>query len=160
VLDAALHRGSGASDRPPDGGGHYCLLAFETTHNALTARRHLRGLALVTMPVLREISSGCGIALRLPPADMEAAWVLLDRAGMAEGAYRCYRVTHANGGIAVLPLLRGEALLPAAAQANATAPEPAWSQKEGRVDEHERADAPERPHVQGRLSRQTGSGRA
>ncbi len=49
------------------------MLAFASTHAAITAQRALEGrVPFLTMPVLREVSASCGIALRVPPEHLGA----------------------------------------------------------------------------------------
>jgi hypothetical protein len=60
------------------------VFAFATSHAALDAEALLDdlGIGVVPVPVPREVSSGCGIALRLDPADAERAAIYLERAGI------------------------------------------------------------------------------
>lgn len=43
----------------------YLILAFKTTADAMQAEQHLKkSFSITVMPVPREISSGCGLAIR------------------------------------------------------------------------------------------------
>ena len=56
----------------------YYLFTFESTHAAISTHKHLSGtIKAVIMPVLRQISASCGIAVRVDPADLDAALSLL-----------------------------------------------------------------------------------
>lgn len=45
----------------------YFLFTFDSTHFAIKAQKLLKDLQIVLMPTLREISSSCGMALRVLP---------------------------------------------------------------------------------------------
>ena len=48
----------------------YGVITFTSTYGAIYAQKVLRPVAdVLTMPVLREISLGCGIAVRFRPED-------------------------------------------------------------------------------------------
>ncbi len=72
----------------------YYILAFDSTHAALYAQRHLQGrVAASVMPTLRAIQAGCGISLRVEEADLEALKSLLPELGRGE-----WRLYFAEGG--------------------------------------------------------------
>lgn len=72
----------------------YCMISFVSTHAAITAQQLLEGLfPLQTMPVLREVSAGCGIAVRLSPLYLDAARTALAASPLPEGQYAFYGVT-------------------------------------------------------------------
>lgn len=49
----------------------YTYLTFKTVHDALKLEEHLKGLLDYRLvPVPREISTTCGIALRFDPSDL------------------------------------------------------------------------------------------
>lgn len=51
----------------------YFILAFETTADAMQAEQSLKEhFSIAIMPVPREISSGCGLAIRFPDPDETA----------------------------------------------------------------------------------------
>lgn len=51
----------------------YYILAFETTTNAMQAEKLLKDIfKIAIMPVPREISSGCGLAIRFQEPDETA----------------------------------------------------------------------------------------
>lgn len=61
----------------------YYLFAFESTHGAITSKKNLeKEIDLVMMPTLREISSSCGISLRIEPKDLERAKKLMEESGV------------------------------------------------------------------------------
>lgn len=61
----------------------YYLFAFESTHSAITSKKNLeKELELVMMPTLREITSSCGISLRIDPKDVERAKQLMEQSGI------------------------------------------------------------------------------
>lgn len=68
----------------------YLLFVFDSTHDAIRSNRLLAGLKVIVMPVLREISASCGMALRLDETRREEALSLLTRAGVS--GWRLYRV--------------------------------------------------------------------
>ena len=60
----------------------WCHVTFASSSGAIAAQRVLRQVCpAVVMPVLRQVSAGCGIALRLAPEGWEGAvgplWVEL-----------------------------------------------------------------------------------
>ena len=83
----------------------YALVTFASTYGAIRAQEALRpAVKAVTMPVLREISLGCGIALRLAPGDLAAARAALAGCELAPAEYAFYAVTGSG------PALRAEKL--------------------------------------------------
>ena len=83
----------------------YALITFASTYGAIRAQEALRpAVKAVTMPVLREISLGCGIALRLAPGDLGLARTALAACGLEPGEYAFYAVTGSG------PALRAERL--------------------------------------------------
>ena len=76
----------------------YCAAVFVSTHAAITAQRLLKGVCpFLTMPVLREISRGCGISIRFDPGHLAAARAALS--ALPEGQYAFYGNTEGPGGI-------------------------------------------------------------
>ena len=72
----------------------YALITFVSTYAAIYAQKVLRPVAeAMTMPVLREISLGCGIALRLRPGELAAALAALAASELRPGEYAFYGVT-------------------------------------------------------------------
>ena len=83
----------------------YALVTFASTYGAIRAQGALRpAVKAVTMPVRREISLGCGIALRLAPGDLGLARTALAACGLEPGEYAFYAVTGSG------PALRAEKL--------------------------------------------------
>ena len=56
------------------------------------------------MPVLRGISLGCGMALRLHPAHLSAARTALAESGLPRETYAFYRVTGSGSALRAEPL--------------------------------------------------------
>lgn len=72
----------------------YCMLSFRNTHTAITAQRLLACvLPIQTMPVLREVSAGCGIAVRFSPGHLPAARAALSASPLSPDEYALYGVT-------------------------------------------------------------------
>ncbi|MBO8158349.1 DUF3343 domain-containing protein [Thermosyntropha sp.] len=51
----------------------YCLLTFNTTSHALKAEKVLKSMEaeFLVVPTLREISSSCGLSVKVSPENME-----------------------------------------------------------------------------------------
>ena len=68
----------------------YGVITFTSTYGAIYAQKVLRPVAdVLTMPVLREISLGCGIAVRFRPEDgaaVRAALAASQRVGLSSRA--------------------------------------------------------------------------
>ena len=83
----------------------YCLITFSSSSGAIQAQRVLKGqVSFQTMPVLREISASCGIALRLPPEGAETARTLLSTSELRREEYTFYAVTGQGPSLAAVPL--------------------------------------------------------
>ncbi len=69
----------------------YCAITFPSTHSALQAEKELQGvsaLPFLIMPVPGTISSGCGLAIKVFPADYSKAVGILEEAGITiSGVY-------------------------------------------------------------------------
>ncbi|MDO5695579.1 MAG: DUF3343 domain-containing protein [Eubacteriales bacterium] len=77
----------------------YYLMTFENTHTAIQTKKTLKvHLPLRTVPVLREISASCGIALRIEPAYFERLSDFLRTSGLAPAHYALYAVETATTG--------------------------------------------------------------
>ena len=71
----------------------YAVIVFSSTFGAIRAQKALEdAVPFQVMPVLREISAGCGISLRLAPADVDAARALLMVTELSLDEYAFYRV--------------------------------------------------------------------
>lgn len=69
----------------------WCHVTFSSTSGAIAAQRLLKGVCpAVVMPVLRQVSAGCGIALRLAPEDGERARQALEKAGLEAQFYAVF----------------------------------------------------------------------
>lgn len=69
----------------------HCLITFASTQGAMMAQRALNGVCpYVVMPVPRTISTGCGIALRLPPEALAEARSVLSGTSLPQGTYAFY----------------------------------------------------------------------
>ena len=72
----------------------YGVITFTSTYGAIYAQKVLRGVAdVLTMPVLREISLGCGIAVRFQPRDLDAVCAALAASDLRPEEYAFYGVT-------------------------------------------------------------------
>ena len=81
------------------------MIAFTSTYAAILAQKLLRPeISIQTMPVLREVSQGCGIAVRFRPEDLEAARAVLARSSLKEAEYAFYAVTGRGGQVTARPL--------------------------------------------------------
>lgn len=75
----------------------YTVIAFSSTHNAITGQKSLEGkIAFQIMPTPRVISSCCGISIRLSPEDVETAKVLLSENKIDETRYSIYQFNGEN----------------------------------------------------------------
>ena len=76
----------------------YALVTFASTYGAIRAQEALRpAVKAVTMPVLREISLGCGIAVRFKPEDLDTVRAALAASTLKPGEYAFYGVTGSGG---------------------------------------------------------------
>ena len=83
----------------------YGLIAFSSTYAAIYAQKALKPVAPVqVMPVLREISASCGIALRVEPAHWGAARAALAACELAPGEYAFYAVSFSPPALRVRPV--------------------------------------------------------
>lgn len=62
----------------------YCLLTFPTTHSAMRAEKILdkKGMVFIIVPTPREISEGCGLAVRCHCEDLTEIVEELNRSGI------------------------------------------------------------------------------
>ena len=80
----------------------YGLITFSSTFAALAAQKQLTGrLPFQGMPVLREISASCGIALRIDLQQLSEARELLTAADATADSCAFYRVTQDERGVQV-----------------------------------------------------------
>ncbi len=83
----------------------YGVITFTSTYGAIYAQKVLKGVAPVqVMPVLREISLGCGIAVRFKPQDLEGVKAALASSTLKEGEYAFYAVTGSGKDLTAQPL--------------------------------------------------------
>ena len=83
----------------------YGVITFISTYGAIYAQKVLKEVAPVqVMPVLREISLGCGIAVRFQPEDLEEVRAALAASDLKAGEYAFYAITGSG------PALRAEPL--------------------------------------------------
>jgi len=68
-----------------------CVILFQSIHQVMKAEKLLkgRGIRIDLIPVPREISSDCGIAIELPWEATEEALRLLDEGGVSAVEYYC-----------------------------------------------------------------------
>ncbi len=83
----------------------YCLITFSSTHAAISAQKALEGICpTLVMPVLREISMGCGIAVRFDPPYFEAVQTVLAQTALPRASYAFYGVTGSGSQLSARPL--------------------------------------------------------
>ena len=83
----------------------YGLITFSSTHGAICAQKALEPVTVVrVMPVLREISLGCGMALRFPPEDLEGVRQALAGSELKLGDYAFYAISGSGSALRAEPL--------------------------------------------------------
>nr|WP_317324800.1 DUF3343 domain-containing protein [uncultured Flavonifractor sp.] len=83
----------------------YGVITFTSTYGAIYAQKVLREVAPVqVMPVLREISLGCGIAVRFRPEDLEGVRAALTASDLKEGEFAFYGITGSGHSLTAQPL--------------------------------------------------------
>lgn len=83
----------------------YCVITFASTHGAIYAQQVLKGVApFLTMPVLREISKGCGISVRFAPEDLEAVRDAMSASTLKPEEYAFYGITGSGGRLSADPI--------------------------------------------------------
>ena len=84
----------------------YCLITFSSSSGAIQAQRALKGhLPFQTMPVLREISASCGIAVRLAPDAADEARSLLSHSELRADEYAFYGISGHGPTLTAQPLI-------------------------------------------------------
>ena len=87
----------------------YCVVTFASSGGAIAAQKVLDGqVPSLIMPVLREISAGCGIALRLAPEMLSRAAEVLEGSSLWREEYAFYAVTGSGPSQQVRPLSEEE----------------------------------------------------
>lgn len=72
----------------------YCVITFASSNGAIQAQKYLKGhVSFQIMPVLREISRGCGISVRLAPGDLEESRSILSVSDLPPEEYAFYGIT-------------------------------------------------------------------
>ena len=83
----------------------YGLITFSSTYGAIYAQKLLAPVAPVrVMPVLREISLGCGMALRFPPEDLEGVRQVLAASELKSEEYGFYAISGSGSALRAEPL--------------------------------------------------------
>ena len=83
----------------------YGVITFTSTYGAIYAQKVLKEVAPVqVMPVLREISLGCGIAVRFRPEDLEGVRAALAASTLKEGEYASDPIPGSRQNFAPRPL--------------------------------------------------------
>ena len=78
----------------------YCVITFSSTHGAIYVQQLLRDkVPFLVMPVLREISLGCGISIRFDPGCLEQVRQALASSELRDGEYAFYAVTGQGAGL-------------------------------------------------------------
>lgn len=71
----------------------YFLITFSSTHTAIAAQNYLKGKAtFYVMPTLRQISSSCGISVKITSVPYEEIRRLMEQFPADEDMYRIYRI--------------------------------------------------------------------
>lgn len=72
---------------------NYYLFIFHSTHDAIASKQYLeQKIPIMIMPTLREISSSCGISIRVKEEQFEEAKNLMEK-----GRIRRYKVYAIHG---------------------------------------------------------------
>ena len=83
----------------------YCVITFASTNGAIQAQRYLKGeVPFQIMPVLREISKGCGISVRFAPPALEQVRSILAGSDLAPEEYAFYGITGHSPNLRAEPL--------------------------------------------------------
>lgn len=83
----------------------YCVITFSSTNGAIQAQAHLKGhFPFQIMPVLREISKGCGISVRFAPQHLENARAIMDGSSLDKNEYAFYAISGHGAGLQARPL--------------------------------------------------------
>lgn len=72
----------------------FILITFASTHSAMKAERILAALKPIMMPTLRQISTSCGMSLKIEKENYDRALTSLQEAGI-EG-YKFFDVIEEN----------------------------------------------------------------
>jgi len=76
----------------------YCLLTFQSTHQFMMADSLLKNdFEMAIIPILREISSGCGIAIKINCDLAESVSRKLLESDFPEKAYQRWTIRHEKG---------------------------------------------------------------
>ncbi len=73
----------------------YILYTFESPHSAIKAQKVLESLKPKVIPVLRELSESCGMAVKISVDDMEKSLELMEESRVSK--WSMYRVEIVNG---------------------------------------------------------------
>lgn len=77
------------------------MIAFSSSYAAIYAQKCLeQDFPVQVMPVLRQISSGCGIALRFPAEHLDAVRTALTGSGLAADEYTFYGISGSGPSLA------------------------------------------------------------
>lgn len=80
----------------------YCVITFANTHSALSAEQELKHrIKIVILPTPREISKGCGIAIRFAQQDLEQAKAVLEELELPQDRYGFFRRCQDGGYVAL-----------------------------------------------------------
>ena len=83
----------------------YCVITFASANGAIQAQGYLKGkVPFQIMPVLREISRGCGISVRFPPEYLDQSRALLAASPLPLEEYAFYGVTGQGAALAAQSL--------------------------------------------------------
>ena len=83
----------------------YCVITFTSANGAILAQRDLKGkVPFQIMPVLREISLGCGISVRFAPYLLDEVRDILADSLLADDEYAFYGITGHGAALSAEPL--------------------------------------------------------
>ncbi|MHC1748407.1 MAG: DUF3343 domain-containing protein [Cellulosilyticaceae bacterium] len=71
----------------------FILITFSSTHSAMAMERLLKKhFKIVMMPVLREISSSCGMAIKMDMEFYEKALEIINESNLEQDRYTIYKI--------------------------------------------------------------------
>ncbi|MDF2612091.1 MAG: hypothetical protein K0R92_3565 [Lachnospiraceae bacterium] len=72
----------------------YYLITFSSTHAAIAAQKYIEGKIIFhVMPTLREISSSCGISLKIESTPYETIKEYMKQFPMGDDMYKIYWIS-------------------------------------------------------------------
>lgn len=82
----------------------YYLITFSNTHSAIAAQSFLKDkLPFIVMPILREMSSSCGISIKIESTAYSAIKSFLELCFPNSSMYKIYQITEDENGRTITP---------------------------------------------------------